>query len=155
MTISDAVLSSKVQVGYIDIRVFAHATEDPERVLTATRNTLPRESIDTVTFKKANLTGHHGNPIILYETKIKEKRLVQAAFEKLCSGLSGLDKEIMANEVQQHVDKGNLYVRLDKQSAYLNELKLSSTDPIHLRIHFKKHSAEEVIDICRRSGLLP
>ena len=155
MTTSDAVLSSKSQVGYIDIRVFAHATEDPERVLTATRNTLPRESIDTVTFKKANLAGHHGNPIILYETKIKEKKLVQAAFEKLCSGLSGLDKEIMANEVQQHLDKGNLYVRLDKQSAYLNELKLSSTDPIHLRIHFKKHSAEEVIDICRRSGLLP
>jgi RNA binding exosome subunit len=154
MTTSDAVLSSKVQVGYIDIRVFAHATEDPERVLTATRNILPRESIDTVTFKKSNLTGHHGNPIILYETKIKEKKLVQTAFEKLCSGLSVLNKEILANEVQQHVDKGNLYVRLDKQSAYLNELKLSSTDPIHLRIHFKKHSAE-VVGICRRSGLLP
>jgi hypothetical protein len=155
MTTSDGVLSSKVQVGYIDIRVFAHATEDPERVLTATRNTLPKESIDTVTFKKSNLTGHHGNPIILYETRIKEKKQVQAAFEKLCSGLSVLNKEILANEVQQHVDKGNLYVRLDKQSAYLNELKLSSTDPIHLRIHFKKHSAEEVVDICRRSGLLP
>ncbi|MGA3191697.1 MAG: RNA-binding domain-containing protein [Candidatus Bathyarchaeia archaeon] len=148
-------MASKVQVGYIDIRVFAHATEDPERVLTATRNTLSRESIDTVTFKKVNLTGHHGNPIILYETKIKEKKQVQAAFEKLCSGLSILDKEILANDVKQHLDKGNLYVRLDKQSAFLNELKLSSTDPIHLRIHFKKHSAEEVIDICRRSGLLP
>jgi RNA binding exosome subunit len=85
MTISDAVLASKVQVGYIDIRVFAHATEDPERVLTATRNALPRESIDTVTFKKANLTGHHGNPIILIETRVKEKKQVQAAFEKLCS----------------------------------------------------------------------
>jgi RNA binding exosome subunit len=155
MTTSDAVLSSKVQVAYIDIRVFAHATEDPERVLNAARNTLPRESIDAVTFKKASLTGHHGNPITLYETKIKEKKLVQAAFEKLCSGLSVLDKETLANEIQQHLDKGNLYVRLDKQSAYLNELKLSSADPIHLRIHFKKHSAEEIVDICRRSGLLP
>ena len=155
MTTSDAVLSSKVQVSYIDIRVFSHATEDPERVLTATRSILPRESIDTVTFTKANLTGHHGNPIILYETRIKDKKLVQAAFEKLCAGLSLLNKEILANEVRQHIDKGSLYVRLDKQSAYLNELKLSPTDPIHLRIHFKKHSAEEVVDICRRSGLLP
>jgi hypothetical protein len=155
MTTSDAVLSSKVEVGYIDVRVFAHATEDPERVLAATRNLLPRESIDTVTFKKASLTGHHGNPITLYETKVKEKKLVKAVFEKLCSGLSVLDKETLANEVKQHLDKGNLYVRLDKQSAYLNELKLSSTDPIHLRIHFKKHSAEEIVNICRRSGLLP
>jgi hypothetical protein len=155
VTTSDAVLSSKVEVGYIDVRVFAHATEDPERVLGATRNVLPRESIDTVTFKKASLTGHHGNPITLYETKIKERKLVKAAFEKLCSGLSALDKETLASEVKQHLDKGNLYVRLDKQSAYLNELRLSSTDPIHLRIHFKKHSAEEIVDICRRSGLLP
>jgi RNA binding exosome subunit len=155
MTTSDAVLSSKVQVGYIDIRVFAHATEDTEKVVTAVHNTLPRESIDTATFKKANLTGHHGNPIILYEARIKEKKQVQASFEKLCSGLSILDKETLANEVKQHLDKGNLYVRLDKQSAYLNELKLSSTDPIHLRIHFKKHSAEEVVEICRRGGLIP
>ena len=155
MTNSDAVLSSKVQVAYIDIRVFAHATEDPERVLTATRNALPIESIDTVTFKRSNLTGHHGNPITLYETKIKEKKLVQAAFERLCSGLSVLDKEALANDIKQHLDKGNLYVRLDKQCAYLNELRLGSTDPVHLRIHFKKHSAEEIVDICRRSGLLP
>jgi len=155
MTTSGAALSSKVQVGYVEIRVFAHATEDPERVLTAIRNILPKESIDTVTYKKADLTGHHGNPIILYETKIKEKKTVQAAFQKLCSGLSVLDKEILANEVQQHMDKGNLYVRLDKQSAYLNELKLSSADPIHLRIHFKKHSEEEVLGVCRGSGLLP
>jgi RNA binding exosome subunit len=155
MTTSDAVLASKVQVGYIDIRVFAHATEDPDKVLTATRNTLPRESIDTATFKKTSLSGHHGNPIILIETRVKEKKQVQAAFEKLCSDLGVLDKELLANDVKQHLDKGNLYVRLDKQSAYLNELKLGSTDTIHLRIHFKKHSAEEVIDICRRSGLLP
>jgi hypothetical protein len=155
MTTSDAVLSSKVQVAYIDIRVFAHATEDPERVLTATRNALPIESINTVTFKKSNLTGHHGNPITLYETKIKEKKIVQAAFERLCSGLSVLDKEALANDIKQHLDKGNLYVRLDKQCAYLNELRLGSTDPVHLRIHFKKHSAEEIVDICRRSGLLP
>jgi hypothetical protein len=155
MTTSDAVLSSKVEVGYIDVRVFAHATEDPERVLAAARNVVPRESIDTVTFKKVSLTGHHGNPITLYETKVKERKLIKAAFEKLCAGLSVLDKETLANEVKQHLDKGNLYVRLDKQSAYLNELKLSSTDPIHLRIHFKKHSAEEIVDICRTSGLLP
>jgi RNA binding exosome subunit len=155
MAFSDAGLSSKVQVGYIDIRVFAHATEDPEKVLAAARNTLPGESIDVVTFKKTSLTGHHGNPIVLYETRIKEKRLVHAAFEKICSGLSVLDKELLADGIGQHLDRGNLYIRLDKQSAYLNELKLGSADPIHLRVHFKKHGAEEVVDICRRSGLLP
>jgi RNA binding exosome subunit len=148
-------LSSRIPIGYIDIRVFAHATEDADKVLNAIHNILPSELIDIVTFKKSNLTGHHGNPIILFETRIKEKDAAQAVFEKLCSGLSILDKELLSSEIVQHLDKGNLYIRLDKQSAYLNVIKLSSADTIHLRIHFKKHGREEIRDICRKSGLLP
>ncbi len=148
-------MSSKTPIAYIDIRVFAHATEDADKVLNAVRNTLPTALIDTVVFKKANLTGHHGNPIILFETRIKEKNVAQGVLEKLSSSLSILDKELLSNEIKQHLEKGNLYIRLDKQSAYLNEIKFCQTDPIHLRIHFKKHSPEEVIDICRKFGLLP
>lgn len=148
-------MASKIPIGYIDIRVFAHATEDLDKVLNAVRNVLPSELIDLITFKKSNLTGHHGNPITLFEARIKEKNAAQAVFEKLCAGLSILDKELLNSKILQHLDKANLYIRLDKQSAYLNELKLSSADPIHFRIHFKKHRREEILDICRKSGLLP
>lgn len=146
---------AKFPIAYIDIRVFAHATEDPDKVLTAVRNTLPAESTDTVIFRKNSLTGHHGNPITLFETRIKEKDVAQSVFEKVSSGLSILDKELLMNEVDQHLEKGNLFLRLNKQSAYLNKLKLDRIDPIHFRIHFKKHTREEVLDICRVFGLLP
>jgi RNA binding exosome subunit len=152
---SGAVLPSRIPIGYIDIRVFAHATEDVDKVLNAVRNIFPSELIDIVAFRKSSLAGHHGNPIILFEARIKEKSAAQAVFEKLSLGLSMLDKEQLNNEIVQHLDKGNLYIRLDKQSAFLNELKLSSADPIHFRIHFKKHAQEEIMDICRKSGLLP
>ena len=124
-------MSSKIPIGYIDIRVFAHATEEVDKVLNAVHNILSPELIDIIAFKKTNLTGHHGNPIILFETRIKEKNAAQTVFEKLSLGLSTLDKELLNSEIKQHLDKGNLYVRLDKQSAYLNELKLSSADSIH------------------------
>lgn len=152
---SDVDLSSKIPIGYIDIRVFAHATEDTEKVLNAVRNILPKEVVDTVTFKKSSLAGHHGNPIILFEARIKEKSASQAVFEKLTSSLSMLDKEQLNSEIMQHLEKGSLYLRFDKQSAYLNEVKFSSVDPIHFRIQFQKHSEEEVIEICRKFGLLP
>ncbi|MGC8896046.1 MAG: RNA-binding domain-containing protein [Candidatus Bathyarchaeia archaeon] len=148
-------MSSKIPIGYIDIRVFAHATEEVDKILTAVRNTLPAELADTITFKKTNLTGHHGNPITLLEARVKEKNAVQAVFEKLASSLSPLDKELLRNEIRQHLDGGNLYIRLDKQSAYLNEVKLCTTDPIHFRIHFQKHNPEEIVEICRKFGLLP
>lgn len=148
-------LLSKFPVAYIDVRASAHATEDPDRVLNALRSIIPPELIDSVVFGKSSLTGHHGNPITLFETRIKEKEIAQPVFEKLSSGLSILDKQLLHDNLDQHLESGNLYLRLDKQSAYLKELKLATTDPIHLRIHFKKHRREEVIEICRKSGLLP
>jgi RNA binding exosome subunit len=149
------VLSSKIPIGYIDIRVFAHATEELEKILNAVRNIIPEELVETITFKKTSLTGHHGNPITLLEARVKEKNAVQAVFKKLASSLSPLDKELLRNEIRQHLDGGNLYIRLDKQSAYLNEVKLCTTDPIHFRIHFQKHRPEEIIEICRKFGLFP
>lgn len=147
-------MSSRIPIAYVDIRVFAHATEDQEKVLGALRNTLPTEFIEKVTFKQTRLAGHHGNPIVLFETKIKEKDAAEAIFKKLCFGLGRLDKEFLSREIEQHVDKGNLYIRLDKQSAFLNKLTIRSVDPIRLRVHFKKHSLEEIVDICRKSGML-
>ena len=148
-------MPSKIPIGYIDVRVFAHATEDVDKVLNAVHNTLPAEVIENVVIKRTNLTGHHGNPIFLLETRIKEKNAVQAVFEKLSSALSILDKEQLSGEIKEHLDKGNLYLRLDKQSAYLNEIKLSRADPIHLCIHFQKSNPEEIVNVCRKFGMLP
>ena len=155
MTFSGAVLSSKAPVGYVDLRVFAHATEDPEPVLTAVRNVLPPELVGSVVFKRSDLVGHHGNPIVLFEARVKDRRLVQAVFAKLCSGLGLMDKEVLAGEISGHLERGNLYLRLDKQSAFLGEVRLGSVDPVHVRVHFKKHGTDEVVSVCREFGLLP
>jgi len=141
-------------VTHIEIRVFAHATEDEEKVLTAVRNTLPPQVSENIAFKRSNLTGHHGNPITLFEAKIKEKDHVKAFFEKLASTLNSLDKEVLSGEIEQHIDKGCLYLRLDKQSAYLNEVRLCTTDPIHLRIHFRKADSKEIAEFCRKIGII-
>lgn len=137
------------------MRVFAHATEDPEKVLVAARNMLPIEVLEVVTFKRTNLTGHHRNPIILFETRIKDKNVVQAVFGKLASSLGIIDKETLNSEIENHLERGNLFIRLDKQNAYLNEAKISQADAIHFKIHFKKQKTSEVIEICRNFGLLP
>jgi len=142
-------------LGYIDVRTTVHATEDTEKVLKAVFNTLPAELAQIVVFKKTSVTGHHGNPITVLEAKIKDKTALHRAFEKLASGLRPLDKELLSSQIQQHVEEGNLYLRLDKQSAYLNELMLCRTDPIHFRIHFKKHGTLEIVEICRNFGLIP
>jgi len=155
MKSSEAALSSKIPIAYIDVRVFAHATEDQDKVLKAVRGILPPEQVDTVIYGKSGLTGHHGNPIVLIESRIKDKHVAQAILEKLASGLSMMDKELLGKEFMEHLEKGNLYLRIDKQSAFQGVFRLSTSDPIHFRIHFKKHTSEEIVEICRRFGLFP
>lgn len=148
-------MSSKTSVAYVELRVFAHATEDEKKVLAAVRNTLPSQVAENLTFKRSNLTGHHGNPIVLFEAKIREKEYVKAFLEKLAVSLKSLDKEVLANEIEQHIEKGCLYLRLDKQSAYLSDVRLCTTDPIHFRIHFKRANLKEIMDFCREIGIIP
>ena len=148
-------MSSKTPVGYVDIRVFAHATEDLEKVTSAVRNLLPEEINENTVIQKTSLKGHHGNPIVLFKTKITEKKALPLLLEKIAGGLCSLDKQTLDSEMKMHLEKRNLYLRFDKQSAYLGETKFASNDPIHFKIHFKNKTPQEIIAICREMGLLP
>jgi RNA binding exosome subunit len=148
-------VSSKSPIGYIDVRVFAHATEDPEKVLNAVRNILPEELSENIVFQKTSLTGHHGNPIMLFGTKLTDKQALPAALQKIGAGLTALDKEALERNMKLHLEKGNLYLRFNKQSACQSEVRFSQNDPIHFKIHFKNKTSEEIVKICRNAGLLP
>ena len=148
-------MSSKPPIGYIDVRVFVHATEDPEKVLTAVRNILPVELSEKAVFQKTMLTGHHGNTIILFETTLSDKHALPIALQKIGAGLTVLDKEKLDSDMRLHLEKRNLYLRFDKQYAYQGEVRFSQNDPIHFKIHFKNKTSEEIVEICRNAGLLP
>jgi RNA-binding protein len=148
-------MSSKLPIGYTDIRVFAHATEDPKKVQTAVRNLLPAELAETLIFEKTPCTGHYGNPIILLTAKLTDRKTLPKFLEKLASDLSALDKEELNRDIKLHLDRGNLYLRFDKQSAFLGKAKFTQNDPIHVKIHFKDKTTQEIMDLCRTAGLLP
>jgi RNA binding exosome subunit len=148
-------MSSKPPIGYIDIRVFAHATDDADKVQTAVRNLLPAELAQNIVFQKTSLTGHHGNPIMLFTAKLTDKKTLPAALEKIGTGLSSLDKEELCRDLKLHLEKRNLYLRFDKQSAFLGATRFSQNDPVHFKIHFKNKLPQEIASICQSAGLLP
>lgn len=142
----------KLPVAFVDLRFSVHATEDPKKVKKGVYNLFPANRGEEILFKKTVLKGHYGNPIILFETRIKDRETIKAFVEKLSTGLSKSDKEKILRESNLLVEKSNLYLRLDKQAALEDELKLHRTDPIQIRVHFKK---KNVVEICRELGLMP
>jgi len=141
-------------VAYVDVRFCAHATEDLDKVMEAVQNVLPSDHLEDITFNRSNLEGHYGNPITFFETRIKDKETVRALVEKISANLSSLDKEELGRTINRCVEKGSLYIRLDKQAALQGKIKLVTSDPIHMRIRFRKSKIEDVIQICREIGMV-
>lgn len=143
-----------MSIAYIDIRFFAHATEDLDKVIEAVQNVLPANYVDDIIFRRDNLQGHYNNPILLFETRIKKKEIAEAVVENFSSHLGELDKKALREEIDLHMQKGSLYIRVDKQAALQGELKLCTTDAIRLRIRFKKAKAEDIVKMCQDLGIL-
>ncbi|UCB59722.1 MAG: hypothetical protein JSW72_06220 [Candidatus Bathyarchaeota archaeon] len=141
-------------VVYIDVRFSAHATENLEKTKKAVYNLFPPDRKDKMKFTKETIKGHHGNLITLFQARIKDKEVLQAFVEKLSTGLSELDKETMSREAKLLVERSNLYLRLDKQAAVENQMRLYRADPIHIRIHFKRKDNRSIIELCRELGLM-
>ena len=145
---------SQLPIAYVNIRFCAHATEDLDKVMEAIHNILPSDNIEDISFKRSGLEGHYGNPITFFETRIKDKETIRALVENLSANLSSLDKEELGREIHRYVEKGSLYIRLDKQAALQGKIKLVTSDPIRIRIRFKKSKTEDVIEICREIGMI-
>lgn len=119
----------------VEISVFAHATEEEEKVEQAVLNIIPMGV--GANPKIQRLRGHYNDPIVLMTTRIRKRKAAREVFRSLIHSLSSLDRRRLTDEVEDRVDEaGNLYVRLDKQSAYHGRVVLHESDPIHVKIKF-------------------
>ena len=150
-------MPDKPQIGYVEIEVLAHATEDPDKVTQAIKNLFPPIHRDEVSFTQTSLKGHHGNPITLYKTRIQKKPIITAFIENLSSQLNNENKKTLHKNIERHIDeKGSLFIRLNKQSALLNKIELEYEDPIRIQIKFNiwQKSKENMIKLSHELGLI-
>lgn len=133
----------------ISYRTFVYGTEDEEKVMTAISylfsNPLPEKTINE---------DHFGNKIIVLSDKITKKRTNKDIVSFLNDNLSDEDKETIKEELSRRMDeKGNFFLRFDKQSAYNENLKLTySGDAIHVKIKIASYpvSKENAIKVVRK-----
>ena len=104
----------------VHFRVFCHSTEDEVKVVHALKFASGAEDVT-----REVTEGYHGNPIIILEVFIKEKRRSKDFFSKL--GKDEL-REIIDSLEKRMDDDCNLYLRLDKQEAFLGKLVMTTSD---------------------------
>jgi RNA binding exosome subunit len=88
------------------VRVLVHATEDENKLIGVLRNLLP----PGVELQRTELRGHHGNPLLLLEARVRGRREVEGLLSSFLPKLEG-------GKTGKPGRGENLYLRLDKQEA--------------------------------------
>lgn len=130
MTKSSTPLSSA------EVVIFSHSTEDEAKVRKAVLNILPPELGEEITFSPQTLMGHYKDKIISLRVELKSG--VWAFAKHLIGHLSSVDRERLLEELDRRMDRsGNLYLRLNKQEAFLGYIELGESDPIWIKLKFR------------------
>jgi RNA binding exosome subunit len=120
---------------FIDIVV--HATEDKMRIIRSIISTLeipPQEKFEEIQYE-----GHWGNKILRLTAEINNKD-AQTLLEKILKSLSFPEKEYLITALDKHIDeKGNFYLRLDKQKLCKNKVSISETEGIKIKFKINKN----------------
>jgi RNA binding exosome subunit len=133
----------------VEISTFSHATEDEDRVEDAITNLLPEENRDLWITRKT-LKGYHGDPITIVTGKIRTKKGATGVLRRVVQELSSLDQQRLLDELEERLDDGgNLYIRLDKQNAYLGKVRLLETDPVKMKFRLRLPHGKDRLEYVR------
>ncbi len=130
----------------ISYRAFVNGTENEEKVRKAVKTLFPNSLP-----QKEYIEGYYKNQVLILEDKIEKKRDIKDFIQTIKN--QGSTKIKILNELDKKMDdKGNLFLRFDKQKAYLDELKITEHgDSIHLKIKIAAYPAkkEQALKIAR------
>jgi len=119
------------------IEIVVHATEDKMRIISSVLSILEiplQKKFDEIQYE-----GHWGNKILRLTTEINNKD-AQNLIEKILKSLSFTEKEYLITALDKHIDeKGNFYLRLDKQKLCRNKISLSETEGIKIKFKINKN----------------
>ncbi|NIQ05406.1 MAG: hypothetical protein GWO20_06665 [Candidatus Korarchaeota archaeon] len=116
---------------FVSISVYKKPTEDEERVLLSVKNTLPDMNFS---IKKETAPSYWGGKIGYFTVRLS-KNSAKRVFTKLVKEMEGLHQSWIKERLD--VENSELYIRVDKQLAFLGTLKLSRGDNvIHFRFSF-------------------
>ena len=141
----------QIPIVYVDIRFSVHATEDENKVIKAIKNIFPDDLFESIQFEKKLLEGHYGNSIVFFSTRIKDVKIINGLIMKITLLINSLEKKIEL-DIDRVVEKGSLYLRLDKQAAFKEEIKVVKSDPIHIRMRFRNNNFDDITKFVKKMG---
>ena len=125
----------------VEARTYSRATEIVERVNAAVLSVFPEELRSKVQVTSTTTEGYNQIPIVVIAAAIDDRPSSEVAADYLLKALSPNDKDTLINTLKQRLDERCvLFIRLDKQDAYLGHLRLATEpDVISTQLHIRQY----------------
>jgi RNA-binding protein len=125
-------MTEEIKFSGAEANLVIHATEDQEKVLGSLEDNL---NLSPDKFAVTPSEGHYKNRILMLKAIFSSSEATQLA-ANIASKLNSLDRQELWQNMSQFSDeKGNLYLRLDKQRLCQGKVSIALADSI--RIKFK------------------
>lgn len=119
-----------VKFSSADINFVIHATENERIVFDSIKQFF---GLSGERFISSPLDGHFGNKILSISLTVSAQE-AQQIVSKIFSSLNSNDRAMLINSFDDYADeKGNLYLRLNKQKICQGKISLSDSDSIRFR----------------------
>lgn len=123
------------------IDLVCHATEDKSKILDSIFKVLliPQEK-----FQETEYEGHWGNKILKL-TAILNKKESLSLIKKILGAISFVERDALLNNLENHIDeKGNLFLRVDKQKTCKNKISLTEFEGMKIKFKPNKNKIIEL-----------
>jgi len=138
-----------VKIERIIVSAVVYSTENREKVAMAMATLFPFE----FEIVRIPAKGHFGNPIEYLEVEIKRKRDIKEFWNNLIE-LLGDQRKYIINTLEERIDdQGQLFIRFDKQKAYLGEVEVTeSGDAVVVKAKLVTYPSrkEKIVEFARK-----
>jgi hypothetical protein len=148
-------------VGKIEARAYSRATEIADRVRSAIYNLFPEDVKSALKTTTTQAEGHSGDRILVINSTLERKKMCDRVLTHIIDALTDAERQIIETSLDDRLDdQCTLFLRIDKQAAFLEQLRLTNEpDVILLRIHLRDYprcqredARDMILDRLRSAG---
>lgn len=128
-------------ISKIEARAYVRATEIIERVVTAVSNIFPVEARPIISITISSAEGQVGDSISIVSVLLEGRENCEAVFDFILKEMKIEGQKALKRSIELRLDDDCVFfLRIDKQVAYLEEVKITDkTDIISARFHFRDY----------------
>lgn len=130
-----------VFIDTIEARAYSRATEVVARVQQAVLTLFPEDIRDRIRLQTTRTEGHYQNPITVLSAVLNGSSVCENTLSHLLKLLSSEEAKTILESLDQRLDETcTLFLRIDKQEAYLGRVKLATgPDVINIQYHIRNY----------------